>query len=183
MVSLVHEAKQPALPANERGLTDQPGGNCVASLPVFLSVTGRECLVVGGQVAGRRVATLLDCRAAVTVVSPRTTPFLDGLFPDQIQSIRRPGLTRAVSTDGRSPAFSRWLRDEIERFLTSEDVELLAIAADVRAELLRAGANATSDRWQASLADELLDLLRHRRADDARARVREALIAREGSEC
>lgn len=240
MVSPVHDTKQPAFPANEHGLIDQPGGNRPASLPVFLNVAGRKCLVVGGgQVAERRVATLLECGATITVVSTRTTPFLDALASDQIQiirrlydasdldgqflaiaatndpainekvvadarargilvgsvgpsgsadfsfgaAIRRPGLTLAVSTDGRSPAFSRWLRDQIDRFLTPEYVDLLAIAADVRVELLRAGANATSDRWHASLTDELLDLLRQGRSDDVRERLRATLVAGEGPEC
>jgi siroheme synthase-like protein len=38
--------------------------------PVSLVVAGRPCLVVGGgRVAGRKIATLIGCRAAVTVVA------------------------------------------------------------------------------------------------------------------
>ncbi len=240
MVSPVYDTKQPAFPANDRGPIDQRDQDRLASLPIFLSVSGRDCLVVGGgKVAERRVGMLLECGAAITVVSPRTTASLDALSADQIQiirrpydasdldgkflaiaatsdpavnakvvadarargilvgsvgpagsadfslgaAIRRPGLTLAVSTDGRSPAFGRWLRDEIERFLTPEYVELLEIAADVRADLHRAGADATSDRWQASLAPDLLDLLRQGRAEDARARLRATLVGMEGPEC
>jgi siroheme synthase-like protein len=39
--------------------------------PVGLVVAGRRCLVVGGgRVAGRKIDSLLRCRAAVTVVAP-----------------------------------------------------------------------------------------------------------------
>lgn len=45
--------------------------------PVFLSVVGRPCLVVGGgEVATRKVAGLLEAGARVTVVSPRLTATL-----------------------------------------------------------------------------------------------------------
>jgi len=41
-------------------------------LPIFLDVTGRKCLVVGGgEVAARKVESLLDADALVTVVSPQ----------------------------------------------------------------------------------------------------------------
>jgi siroheme synthase-like protein len=46
-------------------------GDGVPHFAVSLLVTGRPCLVVGGgPVAGRKIATLLGCGAAVTVVAP-----------------------------------------------------------------------------------------------------------------
>lgn len=43
----------------------------MAYLPIFLDVTGRRCLVVGGgEVAARKVASLLEADADVIVVSP-----------------------------------------------------------------------------------------------------------------
>lgn len=46
-------------------------------LPIFLDVTGRRCVVVGGgEVAERKVEALLEAGAAVTVVSPTVTPLL-----------------------------------------------------------------------------------------------------------
>ncbi|RJO62884.1 MAG: bifunctional precorrin-2 dehydrogenase/sirohydrochlorin ferrochelatase [Dehalococcoidia bacterium] len=39
--------------------------------PIYLDITRRSCVVVGGgEVALRKVQALLDCQAAVTVVSP-----------------------------------------------------------------------------------------------------------------
>jgi precorrin-2 dehydrogenase/sirohydrochlorin ferrochelatase len=44
-------------------------------LPIFLDVTGRKCVVVGGgEVAARKVESLLEAGAQVTVVSPELGP-------------------------------------------------------------------------------------------------------------
>lgn len=49
-------------------------------LPIFLDVTGRRCVVVGGgEVAARKVASLLEAGARVTIVSPRLSPPLDAI--------------------------------------------------------------------------------------------------------
>jgi precorrin-2 dehydrogenase / sirohydrochlorin ferrochelatase len=43
-------------------------------LPIFLDVTGRRCVVIGGgTVAERKIESLLDAGADVTVISPATT--------------------------------------------------------------------------------------------------------------
>lgn len=45
--------------------------------PIFANLRGRRCVVIGGgAVAQRKVAALLKCGAAVTVVSPAITPRL-----------------------------------------------------------------------------------------------------------
>ena len=47
-------------------------------IPIFLDVTGRECVVVGGgEVAARKVESLLEAGARVTVVSPRLSPSME----------------------------------------------------------------------------------------------------------
>ena len=49
-------------------------------LPIFLDVSGRECVVVGGgAVAARRVESLLEAGAHVTVVSPQLSPALEAI--------------------------------------------------------------------------------------------------------
>jgi siroheme synthase-like protein len=54
-----------------------------AYYPVFLGLNGRPCTVVGGgQVALRKVATLLECGACVTVISPELCPELEELAHD-----------------------------------------------------------------------------------------------------
>lgn len=48
--------------------------------PINLAIAGKRCVVVGGgAVAERKVATLLEAGAAVTVISPQLTPGLAGL--------------------------------------------------------------------------------------------------------
>jgi len=44
-------------------------------IPIFFDVTGRQCVVIGGgEVAARKVESLLEAGARVTVVSPRLSP-------------------------------------------------------------------------------------------------------------
>jgi precorrin-2 dehydrogenase/sirohydrochlorin ferrochelatase len=53
--------------------------------PVNLDIAGRNCLVVGGGgVASRKAATLLNCGAAVTVISPRVCDRLDQLAAEGV---------------------------------------------------------------------------------------------------
>ncbi len=50
-------------------------------LPIFVSIRGRPCLVVGGgEVGARKVEVLLDAGARVTVVSPSLSPNLQYLL-------------------------------------------------------------------------------------------------------
>ena len=50
--------------------------------PISLRLSGRKCLVVGGgRVAERKVKSLLECSALVTVVSPQLTECLKELVP------------------------------------------------------------------------------------------------------
>lgn len=60
--------------------------------PVFLVLQGKFCLVVGGgEVAARKVASLLECGAVVRVVSPTLLPELAALTDEgQISASRRP---------------------------------------------------------------------------------------------
>jgi precorrin-2 dehydrogenase/sirohydrochlorin ferrochelatase len=44
-------------------------------MPIFFDVTGRRCAVIGGgEVAARKIASLLEAGARVTIVSPRLSP-------------------------------------------------------------------------------------------------------------
>ena len=44
-------------------------------IPIFFDVTGRRCVVIGGgEVAARKVESLLEAGAHVTVISPRLSP-------------------------------------------------------------------------------------------------------------
>lgn len=53
--------------------------------PVFLDLKNRNCLVVGGgAVSTRKVQTLLECAARVTVISPEATETLQTLARNHI---------------------------------------------------------------------------------------------------
>ena len=55
-----------------------------AYYPIFLNASGQRCVVVGGgQVALRKVKTLLQHRASVDVISPEFCPELSQLASQQ----------------------------------------------------------------------------------------------------
>jgi precorrin-2 dehydrogenase/sirohydrochlorin ferrochelatase len=83
--------------------------------------------------------------------------------------VRRGDLQVAISTNGRSPAFARWLREQLDDTLPNEYGALLAALGDARDELRSSGPIPEYERWQAALTDELLE--RVRRGDHAGARA------------
>jgi siroheme synthase-like protein len=59
--------------------------------PIFLNLQGKKCVVVGGgRVAFRKVTTLLDFGADITVISPKPHAEMSKLFKNKaIQLVRR----------------------------------------------------------------------------------------------
>ena len=58
--------------------------------PVNIKMDGRACLVIGGgHVAQRKVCTLLEEKAAVTVIAPEVCSGLEALFQEGRISWRR----------------------------------------------------------------------------------------------
>ncbi len=162
--------------------------------PIFLDIKGRACLVVGGGgVASRKVNTLLECGATVTVVCLEAsqvvrdladTPHvilkiqsynaddLEGQFlvigatndealNRQISSdaegrnllcniadrpsvcnfilpsiIQRGDLVLAISTSGKSPAFAKKLRQDLESQYGDEYAIFLELMGAIRKRLL-----------------------------------------------
>jgi precorrin-2 dehydrogenase / sirohydrochlorin ferrochelatase len=201
--------------------------------PVFMRLSGRRCVVVGGgSVAARKARALIDADAEVVVVAPRVTPELQGLeshgalvihprayragdlkgallvfaatndravnaqvtadaraagalvnSADDPQSCdftvpataRRGEVTVAVSTGGRSPAFARQLREEIEAWLTPERTELLELLAGVRAELVAAGLNPSGQVWSEVVDQSVIGALHDGDHEVARQRLRARL--------
>lgn len=162
--------------------------------PVNLDIRNRKCLVVGGGAVGtRKVMTLLDCGAKVTVVSTDVAeklqelsdsdiiklekrPFqisdLDGMFlvmgatdnqeinreihseaerlgilcniadrPEDCNFIlpaivNRGDLIIAISTSGKSPAFAKKMRKDLEKKFGTEYAEFLKLMGEIRNKLL-----------------------------------------------
>ncbi len=162
--------------------------------PVNLDIQKQRCLVVGGGSVGtRKVMTLVECGAVVTVVSPVATrrllelaekgsitlkkrPYqpsdLDTMFlvigatnNDELNRqismdagrlnklcniadrpeacnfiipsvINRGDLVIAISTSGKSPAFAKKLRKDLEKIFGEEYAEFLQFMGMIRKKLL-----------------------------------------------
>ncbi len=162
--------------------------------PVNLDIKNRHCLVVGGGKVGlRKVKTLIECGAFVTVVSlevegelqimsenkgitikqrPYRSTDLDGMFlvigatdnedlnrrisqdAEEINMlcniadrpkvcnfilpaiVRRGDLVVTVSTSGKSPAFAKKLKKDLENKFGAEYAEFLYLMGAVRKKLL-----------------------------------------------
>ena len=203
--------------------------------PVFLDVKHRDCLVVGGGSVGlRKVLTLIDCGAAVTVVSPvvharlqelaadgsitlRKRPFkpsdmnnmflVVGATDDQtlnrqihteaerlgklcniadrpkacnfiLPSIVKQGdLVIAISTSGKSPAFAKKLRKDLERQFGSEYAVFLDLMGAIRKKLLaRNHEPETHKRLFERLINEgLVELIKDRRIEEINLLLHEVL--------
>lgn len=81
----------------------------------------------------------------------------------------------SVSTDGRTPALTRWIRDRIADELDDGYPELVTLFAEVRAELRAAGLPTRHPGWDAALRAGVLDQVREGDLDGARRTLREHL--------
>ncbi|MFC2010940.1 bifunctional precorrin-2 dehydrogenase/sirohydrochlorin ferrochelatase [Chloroflexota bacterium] len=196
--------------------------------PIFLSVSGRRCVVVGGgQVALRKVTALIEREADVVVISPDFCSELNELAidgkitvirrhyqPDDLHevflaitttdnsdinsevakegqkrgvlvnivdnaeesdfilpsSLRRGGVTIAISTSGMSPALARKIRTKLERDFGNEYESLALLTEEVRAEIRKQDIKVSGDEWQKALdLDLMIDLIK--KGDKERAKA------------
>lgn len=188
--------------------------------PAFLDIQNRRCLVVGGGgVATRKVVTLLECGAAVTVVSPHISDTLKefvvqnriryrhgtyerkdlndiflviGATDDEKENrrihhdaeqkgclcniadqpnlcnfilpsvINQGDLTIAISTSGKSPAFAKHLRRQLQDQFGPEYATLLTLMGAIRTRLLkeRHAPEAHKHLFEQLIAGGLLDRIR-----------------------
>ncbi|MEM8706255.1 MAG: bifunctional precorrin-2 dehydrogenase/sirohydrochlorin ferrochelatase [Actinomycetota bacterium] len=93
-----------------------------------------------------------------------------------LPSVARQGdLSVMVSTNGRSPALSRWLRRRFEQEFDASWTELLDVLAEVRAEARAVLGTSEIAGWDAALDEALLDLVRTGRTADAADTIRRHL--------
>jgi precorrin-2 dehydrogenase / sirohydrochlorin ferrochelatase len=92
-------------------------------------------------------------------------------------TVRRGGVTVAISTGGKSPAFARHLREALEEWLTADRVALLELLSEVRRELIAVGQNPPPERWRQAVDVEVTRALERGDADGARRRLLETLGA------
>lgn len=85
--------------------------------------------------------------------------------------VQQGDITLAVSTNGKSPAFARFLREQLESFVTPEYGDLLEVFEKVRRELRRRHVRVVADRWQQHIDNDLRDLVRAGRLNEAEERL------------
>lgn len=88
--------------------------------PIFLDIRDRNCLVIGGgEVAERKVNSLLSAGARVTVISPEVTDNLDRMEKDgKIRVIKRP--YRKGDLKGAFLAYAATDDEDINRMVYAE---------------------------------------------------------------
>ncbi|MEQ8716558.1 MAG: bifunctional precorrin-2 dehydrogenase/sirohydrochlorin ferrochelatase [Acidimicrobiales bacterium] len=88
---------------------------------------------------------------------------------------RRGALLVTVSTDGRSPAVSAWLRRRIEAGIGEEYGILVEVAAEVRSGILASGRSSEGLGWKSALDSGILELIREGRVTEAKERLETCL--------
>ncbi len=122
--------------------------------------------------ATNRTAAREARNARVLVNSVDDIDYCDFIAP---AVIRRGDLTVALSTNGKSPAMARWAREELETILTPDYGDLLRVLEQVRLNLRQQKLQVTPDDWQASISQEVRDLVRQGKLEEAEAFLFDAL--------
>jgi precorrin-2 dehydrogenase / sirohydrochlorin ferrochelatase len=91
--------------------------------------------------------------------------------------VRRGDLQLGISTNGRSPAFARWMRERLDTELPTEYGDLLGVLGDVRDTIKARGPIPAYEHWQAAITDEVLAALSVGDHETATARVYERVSA------
>ncbi len=94
-----------------------------------------------------------------------------------VSIVRRGDLQIAISTNGRSPAFARWVREYLDAWIPKAFGGVLDALADVRQDLRAQGATPPYERWQAAIGEEVFSQLPRGVTDGARERVYAAVTA------
>jgi len=80
-----------------------------------------------------------------------------------------------VSTSGRSPALSQWLRSRLETELGPEYETLLELLATERDAIRAAGRSTEGVDWRSALDSGMLDMIREGHVIEARERLQACL--------
>lgn len=91
--------------------------------------------------------------------------------------VRRGDLQLGISTNGRSPAFARWMRERLDADLPAEYGDLLDVLGEVRDTIKASGPIPQYDHWQAAISDEVFAALRKGDRQAAAASIYERVSA------
>ena len=89
--------------------------------------------------------------------------------------VRRGELLVTVSTGGRAPAVSSWLRAWLEEALGDEHARLVELVGEIRDELHAADRTTEGLDWQRALGSGTLELIREGRLAEAKERLEACL--------
>jgi precorrin-2 dehydrogenase/sirohydrochlorin ferrochelatase len=134
----------------------------------FLAVAATDCRDVNRAVeqAARARRVLLN-----VVDDPDACDFMVPAL------VRRRDVTLAISTGGRSPAFARYLREQLAEWLTDARCTLLELLAELRRDLRRAGRQIEPELWRRAIGDgEVMRSIESGDREGARRRLFEALM-------
>ena len=91
--------------------------------------------------------------------------------------VRRGDLQLGISTNGRSPAFARWMRERLNTELPAEYGDLLAVLGDIRDAIKARGPIPAYEHWQAAITDEVIAALAAGDRETATSRIYERVSA------
>jgi len=94
--------------------------------------------------------------------------------------VRRGDVLVTVSTGGRSPALSRWLRRQLDATLEPELADLVDVLAAERDRRHASGEPAAPANWQRALDSGMLDLIREGRLAEAKELLQACLSSSSG---
>ena len=93
--------------------------------------------------------------------------------------VRQGDLQLTISTNGKAPAFSRWLRTHLEQHFDERYGRWMAELAAIRKEgqALLATSRARQAFWRQALTDDVMDLVENNEIDAASSLLRKRLAA------
>ncbi len=93
--------------------------------------------------------------------------------------VRQGDLQLTISTNGKAPAFSRWLRKHLEQHFDERYGRWMAELAAIRKEgqALLATSRARQAFWRQALTDDVMDLVENNEIDAASSLLRKRLAA------
>ena len=116
-------------------------------------VEGAFLVIAATDDRAANAAVAADARAAgILVNAVDDIPNCDFFA---VALVRRGDLQLAISTNGRSPAFARWMREQLDETIPEEYGDLLAVLGEVRDTIKARGPIPDYEHWQAAIADEV----------------------------